>query len=172
MPQEQEYSSKIEHLFEKINIYDGVESFFASIKHVPHPVLLLYAAHFCLSEVHNGGFLQLFWNSTGVLVPEAIDGYEALGMPTLAETFTSAAGVLGSTYPRDREVRWDALLNASKRSEDELAEIFQSAKNLYIGYAKATATLPFDVLNREAWRLAESENGGFQERAVSYGAAL
>jgi len=64
---------------------------------------LLYAAHFCLSEVHNGGFLQLFWNSTGVLVPEAIEGYQALGMPKLAATFASAAGVLGSAYPRDRE---------------------------------------------------------------------
>jgi len=37
-------------------------------------MLLLYAAHFCLSEVHNGGFLQLFWNSTGIRkwrIPEA-----------------------------------------------------------------------------------------------------
>ena len=74
MAQEEEYSSKIEHLFEKVNIYDGVESFFASIKDVSRPMLLLYAAHFCLSEVHNGGFLQLFWNSTGIRkwrIPEA-----------------------------------------------------------------------------------------------------
>lgn len=87
MPHQPEYSSKIQHLFDKVNIYGDVSSFFESISDVPHPLLLLYAAHFCLSELDNGGFLQLFWNSTGVLVPEAVEGYTAIGMPKLAAIF-------------------------------------------------------------------------------------
>jgi hypothetical protein len=172
MSQESEYSSKIKDLYEVVKIYDDVPTFLESTKDVPHSVLLLYAAHFCLSEVHNGGFLQLFWNSTGVLVPEAIDGYRALGMPKLAGIFTSAATYLGSPYPREREERWDALLKASGRTEDELTTIFQRAEAFYLGYQEATATLPFDSLNHEAWELAKSENGGFQDRAVTYAVTL
>lgn len=125
MAQELEYSSKIKHLFEVVTIYDDVPTFLESIKDVPNPLLLLYAAHFCLSEVHNGGFLQLSWNSTGVLLPEAVDGYKALGMPKLASTFTSAATCLGSSYARNRDDRWDALLQASGRTENELTAIFR-----------------------------------------------
>jgi len=172
MPQELEYSSKIKHLFEVVKIYDDVPTFLESIKDVPHPLLLLYATHFCLSEVHNGGFLQLFWNSTGVLLPEAVDGYKALGMAKLAGILTSAATCLGSSYARNREDRWDALLQASGRTENELATIFERAENLYLGYEEATSTLPFGALNNQAWKLAKSENGGFQERAGSYAAML
>jgi hypothetical protein len=172
MPQEREYASKIEPLFQKVNIYEDVPSFLASIKDLHYPLLLLYAAHFCLSEVHNGGFLQLFWNSTGVLLPEAVEGYRALGMPKLAATFSSAAGLLGSPYPRDRGKRWDALLRASEHTEDKLARIFERTDDLYLGYEEAIANLPIDALNREAWELAKSENSGFQARAVIYAATL
>jgi hypothetical protein len=172
MPHKPEYSSKIQHLFGKVNIYDGVSSFFESVEDVPHPLLLLYAAHFCLSELHNGGFLQLFWNSTGVLVPEAVDGYTAIGMPKLAAIFASAAAHLGSPFPRGRQQRWDALLRASLYTDAELELVFRQAKNLYHGYAEATAKLPFDTLEREVWELADSEGGGFQERAVTYAATV
>jgi hypothetical protein len=172
MPHQPEYSSKIQHLFDKVNIYDDVSSFFESISDVPHPLLLLYAAHFCLSELRNGGFLQLFWNSTGVLVPEAVEGYIAIGMPKLAAIFVSAASLLGSPFPRDRQHRWDALLRASLHTDDELERIFKEVKDHYLGYAEATAKLPFDWLDREAWALAESEGGGFQDRAVTYAATM
>lgn len=172
MSQEPEYSSKIKHLFEVVKNYEDVPTFLQSIKDVRRPLLLLYAAHFCLSEVHNGGFLQLFWNSTGVLFPEAVGGYKALEMPKLAEIFTSADACLGSPYPRDREDRWDALLQAAGRTEDELTAIFQHAEDLYLGYQKATSSLPFEDLGKQAWELAKSENGGFQERAVAYAAVF
>lgn len=172
MSEEAEYSSRIDHLFEAVNIYDGVPDFFESIKNVPRPILLLYAAHFCLSEVHNGGFLQLFMNSTGVLVPEAVEGYHALQMPELAGVFAAAAACLGSPYPRDRDERWDALLLASGRTEEELTAIFEAAKHQFLAYREATAKLPLDSLDRQAWELAESENGGFQKRAIAYEATL
>lgn len=171
MPQEDEYSPKIQHLFDKVNIYDHLPSFLASIKDVPRPLLLLYAAHFCLSEVHNGGFLQLFWNSTGVLVPYAVEGFEALGMAKLSATFASAAAMLGSPYPQERQERWDALLRASQKTVDGFDRI-SDPRDLYVAYGEATATLPLEVLDKEAWELAESENGGFQVRADSYAARL
>lgn len=170
MPLERDYSSKIQSLFQKVNIYEDVRSFLVSIKDLHYPLLLLYAALFCLSEIHNGGFLQLFWNSSGVLLPEAVEGYRALGMPKLAATFTSAAALLGLPYPRDIGERRDALLKASMYTEDELTRIFEGTENLYL--REATANLAMGALNHEAWELARSENSGFQERDFIYAATL
>jgi hypothetical protein len=78
-----------------------------------------------LAEVHNGGFLQLFWNNTGVLVPEAIEGLLAIGMLKMASILREAALPLGTPYPRDRDDRWDALLVASNRDSDELEQMFE-----------------------------------------------
>lgn len=172
MVQDSGYSSKIAHIFDVVEIYGDVPTFIDSIKDVPRSLLILYAAHFCLSEVHNGGFLQLFWNATGVLVPQAVDGFEAMGMPRLAETFTAAASYLGSPYPQSRGDRWDALIEASGRTEDEVTGIFDRAEDLYLAFAEATATLPFEALDQEAWELAKSEDGGFQERADAFAATI
>jgi hypothetical protein len=121
-----------------------------------------------LSEVHNGGFLQLFWNNTGVLVPEAIEGFNTIGMMRTAALLTKAALLLGSPYPRERDDRWDALLGASGRASEELEEIFEKTDNSYLAFVEATNTLPFDSLNEEFWDSATSDNGGFQDAATQY----
>lgn len=172
MGRQPEYSSKISHLSDVVKIYGDVPAFLESIRDVTHPLLLLYAAHFCLAEVHNGGFLQLFWNSSGILVPESVEGFKALEMPKLAGVFASAAAHLGSSYPRDREERWDALLQASGRTEKDLVAIFETTKDLYLAFQQATSALPLDDLDRQAWALAQSENGGFQQPADAYAATL
>ena len=78
------YWEVLEPHFESINIYKGQDTFSASISQIPRHIVLLYAAHVCQSEVHNGGFLQLFWNNSGILVPQAIEAYKTIGMPNLA----------------------------------------------------------------------------------------
>jgi hypothetical protein len=122
----------------------------------------------CQSEVHNGGFLQLFWNNTGIIVPEAIEGYRTIGMPEVASLVEQAAKYLGVPYPLNRDDRWDALLVASDKSEEELETIFKSEDNFYIAFVKATSGLPFDDLNRKFWSTIRTESGGFEEAATRY----
>jgi len=162
------YWDFIEPYWDVFDIYNGPEGFESSISGAPRPVVLLYAAHFCQSEVHNGGFLQFFWNSTGVLAPEAIEGYSVIGMPTLAALLKEAAAALGSPYPREREDRWDALLEASGHTSQELEEVFKRQENRYLAFAEATKALPFDSLNRQFWEAAKTENGGFQKAATRF----
>jgi hypothetical protein len=76
---------------------------------VPRSVGLLYAAHFCQSEVCNGDFTQFFWNSAGVLAPEAVDGFIVIGQPHVADVLQRAMNMLGSPFRRDRAARWSAL---------------------------------------------------------------
>lgn len=46
----------VEPLFTAIDIYHSPEKFAAFAAEIPRPSMLLYAAHTCLAEVHNGGF--------------------------------------------------------------------------------------------------------------------
>jgi hypothetical protein len=171
----QTYWQVVEPLFSVINFHDGPEAFANSIASIPRSSTLLFSAHMCLAEAHNGGFLQLFWNNTGVLVPEGIEGFITIGMPRMAEILDTAAALLGKPYPRDRDGRWDALLVASRHSELELEQIFKKdrdepdkTKGLYIAFAEATKNLPFDELDRQFWETAKTENDGFQDAATRY----
>ncbi len=53
----------------------------------------LYALRWTVWEVSNGGFHQYFWNSTGYLAPEAIEGAELLGAQRYAEVIRHAAAI-------------------------------------------------------------------------------
>jgi len=100
------YWDVLEPHFKTINIYKNAETLAASIADIPRHIVLLYAAHMCQSEVHNGGFLQLFWNSTGIIAPDATEAYKTIGMPILASLVEQALQPLGLPYPLDRDERW------------------------------------------------------------------
>src|SRR2546425_9088677 len=95
--------SAIESIWETINIYDGQEDFLTTFSKVRREIGLLYAAQFCQSEVFNGGFTQFFSNSTGVLAPEAGEGFAAIGQVKIAEIVLKAMTHLGSPYFPGRE---------------------------------------------------------------------
>jgi hypothetical protein len=162
------YWDVLEPHFEAINIYSDPGTLAESIVDILRHVVLLYAAHMCQSEVHNGGFLQLFWNSTGIIVPYGIEAYKTIGMPKLASLLEQAAQPLGSPYPLERDDRWDALLCCSGLNTAELDAMFKEEDHLYIAFSKATNKLLFDDLNRQFWDAAKSENGGFEIAATRY----
>ena len=103
------YWSVIEPIWDSISIYDGPEVFLLQFGKVSSEVGNLFASHWCQSEVCNGGFDQFFYNSTGVLAPEAAKGFQAIGLCDLAELVRKAMSIFGDPYPRDRGVRCDLL---------------------------------------------------------------
>ena len=174
------YWAVVKPMFGRVNISDSPENYLASIAGLPRSEVGLFAAHFCLAEIFNGGLLQFFWNGAGVLAPEAVEGFVMVGMTQMAALIREIAAQLGDPYPRDRDDRWDALLVASGRSEGDLTRIFEEvssegqaagfheAVNFYRAFLKATEPMGFDQLNEKAWDLAETENGGFAEAANRY----
>ncbi len=136
------YWSVLESALDGVSIYDGPERFlkqFGAAEVVPRN---LFAAHYCQSEICNGGFRQFFENSTGVLAPEAVDAFRLLGMPEISILISNAMAWFGSTYPRERDARMDALSEC--------------------------ATSPFDNQDTAFYRLLDSENGGFYHAADKY----
>jgi len=69
----------------------------------------MYAGNWCVSEVDNGGFLQFFWNATGILAPEATGGFKEMEAAELGTIVQEAMAYFGPIYPRDRDTRLIAL---------------------------------------------------------------
>ena len=111
-------------LWNVIDIYEGPEVFRQTYSSVPRESGLMFAAHFCQSEVCSGGFEQFFWNPTGVLAPEAVEGFREIGLPQLAALIESAMELLGPPYPRDRNERKSRLSQVPEGTSDALDETF------------------------------------------------
>ena len=91
--------------WKRVDIYSGADVFLRTFAQAPEAAGHLLAAHWCQSEVCNGGFHQFFSNSTGVLAPEAARGFRVIGLPAVEEIVTEAMAKFGAPYPREREQR-------------------------------------------------------------------
>lgn len=113
-----DYWELISEAFDKVDIYNGSDAFFKGFAPLPKPIKHLLAAHWCQSEVKNGGFDQFFSNPTGVLAPEAEIGFRCIGLAEVADIVAEAIAAFGPEYPREREDR-DAILNTMPRHYTE-----------------------------------------------------
>ena len=77
---------------------------------VPKSTKMLYAFGWLRTEVNNGGFHQLFLNSAGDVLPDAIAACRATGTDDLADLIERAAALVGDEYPTDRTRRQAVLL--------------------------------------------------------------
>src|SRR5271165_4398088 len=155
------YWNAIDPIWDDIDI-DSAESFLQTFGTVPRELGLLYAAHFCQSELCNGGFTQFFWNSTGVLAPEAVEGFVAIGQLKVADVVGRAMAMLGASYSRDRTARWAALDQLLTRAD-------RPASGLgYGGYKNIDLFRP---LEDDFYSLLATEAGGFESAADQYAAA-
>lgn len=127
-----------------ISIYDGPDMFLADFAAATETQRVVFAAYWLQAEVLNGGLQQFFYNDSGVLAPEAVQAFHALGLPKLAAGVESAMQWFGSSYPREREARQAALVV----NEDEI--------------------YPFDTLDDEVMKCIYEENGGLESTALSY----
>jgi hypothetical protein len=143
------YWKLVKPIWSTIFIGDTVDKFNKSFAEAPLAARTLFAAHWCFSEVSNGGFHQFFYNSTGVLAPEAVDSFRALGMPQTASVAEKAMEWFGHPYPRERRIRLQQIEAAT-------------------GSKKYRSWQQFRPLDEEFCRLMRSENGGFLTAADTY----
>jgi hypothetical protein len=136
------YRSFMKAAWDAVNIYESPEIFASTFGAVRREEGLVYAAHFCQSEVCNGGFDQFFFNITGVLAPEAVEGFTAIGQVEIADLVQQAMKLLGERYLRDRFERQSAL---DLLPDDSLEE-----------------------LDRKFFTLIGTEAGGFEVAADRY----
>lgn len=171
------YWSSIEPIWDVINI-DTPEAFLVTFAKVRPELGALYAAHFCQSEVCNGGFTQFFWNSTGVLAPEAVKAFKAIGLAQTSNIVQKAMDMLCQPYLRDRAPRQKALRSLHPENEEPPVEngtheegteerdlLALIAQDTVPGYRRVKA---FSPLEEEFYLGLESEKGGFELAADKY----
>lgn len=130
-------------LLDQLDAYTHLDEAYAAIL-AKHPRLgLLFAAHCCMAEICNGGFFQLYTNSTGYMAPEAVEGFIALGKPKTADCIARSLKLLPEPFIRDWQLRVRAIeaLCSSKPPklkpntftalEDEFIELFDEENGSY-----------------------------------------
>jgi hypothetical protein len=80
----------IEPAYNAVSFYDGLDVFAASMSPLTPGQRALLALHWCVAEVSNGGFDQFFLNPTGLLEPDAVEGFRRLGVLEAADLVTRA----------------------------------------------------------------------------------
>jgi hypothetical protein len=146
-----DYWKLVDPVWDHLVQWDSPAEFLSAFSSTEVSARTLFAAHWLYSEVSNGGFHQFYWNSTGVLAPEAASAYEAIGMPRTANTVRQSMSWFPAPYPRERQTRLDLL--------NEYDEIHPSNGG------------PFRSLDDAFYEAAESENGGFVNAANAFASA-
>lgn len=115
------YWDQIEEAFEAVDIYGSYDVFQQGAANYPPWKIDILAVHWTMSETVNGGLEQFFKNSTGILAPEAVLGFQRIGKPELAAALQKAMALLGEPYPRERQERCQRLtaLTGGKAQESE-----------------------------------------------------
>ncbi|QEL14877.1 DMP19 family protein [Limnoglobus roseus] len=111
------YWSVVKPIWGAISICDGPDEFLQQFRLVPPATGHLFAAHWCQSEVRNGGLRQFFSNSTGVLAPEALVGFRAIGLAEWYDVLAEAMRFFGNPYPRNQSIRRRLLADYDRLQE-------------------------------------------------------
>lgn len=125
------YWMVVEPIWRSISIYQGPEVFLRQFRTVRPEVGHLFAAHWCQSEVRNGGLHQFFSNSTGVLAPEAVEAFRAIGLYEWTKILEEAMAYFGHPYPRDQDERLRILSRARRKKRTEWDPFYQLDERFY-----------------------------------------
>lgn len=103
------YRAEIEPMWNRVTVYYSARKWLSGLKGFTPEQGRLFALHYCHTEILNGGFFQFFWNSSGIVAPEALEGYEMLGLRDCADLLQRALAFFGEPFPRDRKQRMGCL---------------------------------------------------------------
>jgi hypothetical protein len=81
---------------------ESLASWNNSLEKFSVPQRQVFAMLWADADICNGGFSQFFWNSGMMMLPEAVEGFEAIGRKDLAEILDTAAACF--PHARDREI--------------------------------------------------------------------
>ena len=124
------YRTCIDEAFDEVNIYADAGALSEGLHEFPQWVGDLLCVHWLLSEFLNGGLMQFFINSTGILAPEAITALRRMRLPEAAEALNRAVEFFGSPYPRDKKDRYQILRGKAGLQFEDMETMMWRAKLL------------------------------------------
>lgn len=118
----------IQPLWYNVSIYDGIEVYNKDLEQFTDGQRKIFALMWYDSEVCNGGHDQFFFNSTGIVWKDAIEGMRMIGAEKTAENFQKAIDMFGGAVPFDRDERCDML---DELCENEDFDDFEEIDSFY-----------------------------------------
>jgi hypothetical protein len=104
-----DYMAVLQPVWDAVSIYDSYETYESDLAPFTLEQRLLLACAWYLAEVDNGGHDQFYFNSTGIVWSDALEGFRAMGAPEAAELIAESARRLGGKPSFDRERREEQL---------------------------------------------------------------
>ena len=141
------YWDEIEQAFEDVDIYETYDVFKQGTAKYAEWKIDILAVHWTMSEVVNGGLEQYFRNSTGILAPEAVLGFQRIGKPELAAALQKAIALLGEPYPRERKERSERLAGLTGGQKQETEGFSLVPKWVAKKFGMKSAQSPFEEMD-------------------------
>lgn len=120
-----DYFAVIEPVFLFVSIYDGPRRYEEDLAKFSTEQRLVLAYHWYLSEVNNGGHDQFYYNSTGIVWPDALKAFRELGHPEVVAIIDASVNRLGGNPSLDTEERQKQLEQMNPNFEDLDQELFR-----------------------------------------------
>jgi len=128
----------LEPMYDLVDLSDGA-AYECSMKPFPRPMRLLFAVDSYMAEVYNGGHDQFFFNSTGVVWKDALEGLEAIGSKEAYAIFRRVIGRFTCEIPDDADARRDmmdeiedGLFDEDDQAFYDMTEDLSELENAYI----------------------------------------
>ena len=152
------YLPRLMPYFRLLNEMQSPDQFQRQFEKIPPAAGHLLAAYWCRAEVLSEGFEQFFANSTGVLAPEAVEGFRAMGLGDAADVLQQAMDLLPQPYPRDAAPRNQALARKLKKHSNR--ELFQQLDRRFEELLSSRDGTEADRFETAANRYARENLGG------------
>ena len=120
-----DYFIVIEPVFWSVSIYDGPDRYEEDLSNFSVEQRLVLAYHWYLSEVNNGGHDQFYYNSTGIVWPDALKAFREIGHPEVVAIISASVSRLGGTPSLDRGERQEQLEQMDADFDDLDEELYR-----------------------------------------------
>ena len=139
----QDYWPFTESFTDSVSFYDSTELYLLQFEFADPIEANMFVLYWFQAEILNGGLMQFFENSTGLIAPEVVVALRCVGLPKLSEKLHEVLLQLGNTYERNRAKR-KKLIAPMEEQLDSLDDLIvellyeengglESAAKKYIG---------------------------------------
>jgi len=111
------------------DIYNSHEDYLRSLRLFSQNQKYVYAIQWYQAEVDNGGHEQFFYNSTGIVWEDALNGFKKIGLSNYYEILEKAVAKMDNNIPFDREMRIKTL-QSLKPDFDSLDILFYKTDSI------------------------------------------
>ncbi|MGB2552936.1 DMP19 family protein [Campylobacter sp. MOP51] len=132
----------VEPMWGTISIYDGHEKYLQSAQNFTLEQRYLLAITWYFAEVNNGGHHQFFYNSTGIVWEDALNGFKRFGMNEYAANFQKVIDYCGGTISFDREERY-RMLEILEENEEEFYKLLDEVDSFVYKYEGEESELAY-----------------------------